>query len=217
MTLPMSIRETSGQRMNVGIAELRNGDLALAVQVLRDASSIDPSYFAPWFNLGLAYKRLRDWPNALDVFLRAWRRLPANVSAELYTSVLWNVGISASIVGAWFYAHEAWKPLHPQIVGQRGDQPPSIPMGLVWVARQGFPPVLSRRLDPVRAQVVVPDAGDDQLSLDTIVVHDGERVGAKPHGKDQLAIFPVLHVVGSGPGALQAFEQFQSLNSENMT
>ena len=74
------VRERCGQKMNIALEQLRGGELENAIITLRNASQIDPSYFAPWFNLGLAYKHSRNWPSALDAFDAAWARLPPDAA-----------------------------------------------------------------------------------------------------------------------------------------
>jgi hypothetical protein len=207
MSTKQSAREDSGLRMNEGIEQLERGEVDDAVRTLGAASQIDPSYFAPWFNLGLAYKKRREWTSALDALLRAWSKLPLDVSIELYASVLWNVGIAASIVGTWWYARRVWYLLGHNAEGPE-TKPPSIPMGAAWVAREGSPPVLARRLDPVRASVLIGDPGEEVLQPGTVVVHDGERIGSKPFSGRELPIFPVLDILPSPEGRNATFEQF---------
>lgn len=177
----------------MGLEQFRSGELESAIATLRRASRIDPSYFGPWFNLGLAYKRSQDWRSAVDAFVAAWERLPRDVSTDLYASVLWNVGITASAMQEWSRARWAWSQLGHDVKGGAGT-PPSIPMGLAWVSHLGGNPLLARRLDPVRVCILSHDSVGE-LAPGIIAVHDGERVGAKIHNGEELPIFPVLAVL----------------------
>jgi hypothetical protein len=184
------LRERCGREMNVGLEQFRRGELETAIATLGGACRIDPSYFGPWFNLGLVYKRLRDWRSAVDAFVAAWERLPRDVSTDLYASVLWNMGIAASALQEWSRARWVWSQLGHDVKGSAGG-PPSIPMGLAWVSHLGGNALLAKRLDPARACILSHDSVDD-LAPGTIAVHDGERVGAKVHNGEELPIFPIL-------------------------
>jgi hypothetical protein len=187
------LRKRSGREMNLGLEQLGRGELEAAIATLHRASQMDPSYFGPWFNLGLAYKRSRNWRAALDAFVAAWDRLPRDVSTDLYASVLWNIGIAASALQEWSRARWAWSQLGHDVSGGPGG-PPSIPMGLAWVSEPGENALLAKRLDPVRARILSHGSGSE-LVPGTVVVHDGARVGAKVHNGEELPIFPVLAVL----------------------
>jgi tetratricopeptide (TPR) repeat protein len=193
MTEPKE-RRSCGDLMNEGVKELDRGEFTRAVATLQTASSIDPTYFGPFFNLGLAQKALGDWSSAFDAFLKAWRLLPTKASAEIYCSILWNIAITASIIGDWSRARWAWNLLGHNVTAF-DPGPPSIPMGSAWVSRSGLPPVLGSRLDPVRVRILAAEPGDALLKPGTVVVHDGERMGSKPHDGKDLPIFPVLAVI----------------------
>ncbi len=192
-------RDLSGRRTNDGVKALDSGDLSEALAALGDAAAIDPTYYLPRFNLGLTLKALRRWDDALDAFLAAWSRFPADGPVSVYASILWNVGIMATIAAKWPYAWRAWGALgYP--VGWFFDYPPTIPLGPTWVQRAGHSPVLARRLDPARAEIVAVSADDDVLLPGTIVANDGSRIASKDHLGAELAVLPVL-VILSTPAA----------------
>jgi tetratricopeptide (TPR) repeat protein len=197
--------EAGVQKVSDGIDALDSGDYDTAIQLLAEAQSAFPRAFTPPYHLGLAYKAQQRWPEALDVFLKAWARLPDNVPLDVYTGVLWNVGIVASVLGVWRYTRMAWERLGHPMIGAEG--PPSIPMGEVWVSRRGMTPVLATRLDPARARILHDQPPGSDLQKGFIVVHDGERIGTLEHAGEPLPVFPVLDVVRSDADRVGKFEQ----------
>lgn len=201
------------QKMNIGVDHLDAGALQQAVSILLDAASIDSQYFGPWFNLGLAYKRLRKWEEALDAFLRARSRLPTDVSTEVYASVLWNSGIAASILRVWPYARQAWQALGYSL-DPLSEAPPDLALGNAWVAlSKPTDAVLGERIDPARIRLCEDAAqGSRMLPTGTVVVHDAERVSSKEYRGVSLPVFPLLHVQqDDAPGS---FEQYRAARIE---
>lgn len=186
--------------MGEGVDLLDAGDVDQAINALLDAAAIDPVYFGSWYNIGLAYKRRRAWQEALDSFLRAWTRFPTGLSTELYASILWNVGIAASALSAWRYARRAWLALgHP--IQEISDEPPTVSMGLAFVCDDPNSPVLGRRIDPARVELLARADRDHRLVPGVVVIHDAERVGAQQHQGSALPVFPILQIeAGQGAG-----------------
>ena len=185
--------------MGEGVDLLDQGHVDQAIKVLFEAAAIDPVYFGTWYNLGLAYKRSRAWQDALDSFLRAWTRFPTGSPTEVYASILWNVGIAASALSAWRYAWRAWLALGFPIL-KMSDDPPVLPMGLAFVCEDPNDPVLGRRIDPARVELLAHAARDHRFVPGVVVIHDAERVGTQQHQGKDLPVFPVLQLVtGLGP------------------
>jgi hypothetical protein len=197
-----AIRTRAKNVMNEGVELLDGGNPQAAARVLRTATSIDPTYFGPWYNLGLALKRSREWRASYDSFEKALAVLPKKASTELRAGILWNIGITGSIIGDWPRTHWVWRQFGHDV--QSGvDEPPSIPMGPAWVRGPAGFPVLGDRLDPVRLRVGGSDPADPSVPPGTIVVHDGERVGSKLYNDAELPIFPVLAVLHLAPPVSQ--------------
>lgn len=192
---PESVRSEAGRLTNEGVAALERGDLRIATELLERATRADPGSHLPWFDLGLAYKRGREWQRGFEAFVAARARVPANVSAELLASVLWNIAITGSIVEAWPEVWRAYREIgHP--LGAPSARPPSIPMGKTWLIGSSGVPALGQRLDPVRAKVIRDPPEPADLSAGAIVVHDGSRVDTREFRGRELPVFPVLVVVG---------------------
>lgn len=177
--------------MNDGVDKLDRGDFVGAIPLLEQACAIDPSYALPWLNLGLAFKRARQWQQARDAFLGAYARRTAATSTETYASLLWNIGITATALGEWKRAAAAWRQLGHRVTINR-DGSPSAPLGRAWLRRGGLAPALGDRIDPARIRVIQDRPAETGFNRGQVVVHDAAKVGTMRHGGDELPVFPEL-------------------------
>jgi hypothetical protein len=129
-----------------------------------------------WFDAALAYKFLRDWPNAYELGKLAAAR--AEHGAE--DPAFWNLGIAATALGDWTTARESWaaygirlQPGHGEINENLGITPIRLNPGgageVVW----------ARRLCPARARVLSVPTTDSGRRYGEIVLHDGEPTGER--------------------------------------
>jgi len=184
-------RQQAGVLTNRGIQHLDAGDHVAAMILFDQAAAADPSYYLPWFNLGLAHKSARRWREAAISFAEAYARLPADITDEKAASVIWNMGITATKLGLWQRAAGAWQMLGNS-VRQRKDGSPSIPMGFGWIRRGDLEPAYGERIDPVRMQVLDANPSLTGLRPGQIVVHDASKTGTKQYRGQVLPIFPAL-------------------------
>ena len=68
------------------------------------AIDLDPKYEPAWFNLGLVFKRRRDWANCLRVNLQA-----VELDPRPQQPAWWNIGIAATALRDWTTARRAWR------------------------------------------------------------------------------------------------------------
>lgn len=186
-----AVRDQAGMLVNRGVLHLDAGDYAAAMTLFTQAARLDPAFYLPWFNLGLAQKRLRRWADAADSFGQAYARLPPDLSAEKAAGVIWNMGITATKIGLWNRAAGTWR-LLGNSVGRRPDGSPSVPLGFGWVRRGQLEPAFGARIDPARIQVLGPANTATGLQPGEVVVHDAERLGSRLHQGVNYPVFPEL-------------------------
>src|SRR5690348_6527662 len=63
-----------------------------------------PKDAAIWFDLGLAYKQIRDWPRCVTANQRA-----LEITGEKGDPAWWNLGIAATAIRDWRLARVAWR------------------------------------------------------------------------------------------------------------
>lgn len=193
----LALRASSGLMMNRGIAELEKGRLDEACATILQAARIDAGYFAPWFHIGLAKKRQREWRLALSAFSKAWDRMPPNISAEIYAAIVWNIGIAATIMGDARRADEAWDRLGYTRT-PAGTNDGRIWSGLIWVAEDGITMALAEQVNPAVARVVQAPSEKGALQVGAMVVHDAQRLGTRSHEGIDLSVFEVLAALSPG-------------------
>ncbi|HSE99022.1 MAG TPA: tetratricopeptide repeat protein, partial [Blastocatellia bacterium] len=71
-------------------------DLQAAIKDFKEAVRRDPSLHGAWQDLGLAYIKLKQWPEAIDAFAEMARRQPSSVDAAYLSALsLFNAGRAA--------------------------------------------------------------------------------------------------------------------------
>src|SRR5919204_4032869 len=158
-----------------GHAYLDRGLDEQAEQSYLKAIDLDPEYEHAWFNLGLVYKRRRDWANCARCNLRA-----AELDSRPEQPAWWNLGIAATALRDWELARRAWTRYGvklPEGSGPIGGWFGWTPVRLDPGAEAEV--VWGRRIDPARVvieNVPFPEVGRRYRD---IVLHDGEPKGER--------------------------------------
>ena len=84
-----------------GMALEEEGKVSEAEAMYRQAIDDAPQWSVPWYNLGLLYKRQRQWSDSLACNRRAVELDPSDAAAW------WNLGIAATGLGDWPEARRA--------------------------------------------------------------------------------------------------------------
>jgi tetratricopeptide (TPR) repeat protein len=76
-----------------GLLAIDRGDMTGALNELREAVRLDANLYGAWQDLGLAYIKLKRWPEAADAFGELARRQPDSVEAAYFHALaLYNAG-----------------------------------------------------------------------------------------------------------------------------
>ena len=182
----MSTRNIAIAKMNLAVDYLNSDCIELAIEALTESIELDSKYWGSHFNLGLAYKKCKQWESSLKSFLACRDLLPPKVSTETYASVYWNLGICSSVLKEWELARVAWYRLG-FARSSTDEGPPSIPLGIAFVETDDGSLLRGIRLDPVRIMVQeVFGAAKSLVAAE--VVHDAERIGTQ---RIEQATYPV--------------------------
>lgn len=189
-----------------GQQALNRGDLDEAVKVFEGYVANEGANPSAWFNLGLAYKLKRDWPNSVRCNRRAAELNPG--SEEAY----WNLGVAATAIRDWATARAAWRG-----IGQEpppGNGPPEF-SGL-GVAPVRLDPsgetVWGVRVDPCRVRidsVPLPDSGHRWRD---IVLHDVVPNGQRQIGEHTWSVFDEL--IRMDPSDAPTFETWVTVPTD---
>jgi hypothetical protein len=168
---------------------MNSGDLEAAESAYRCAVEVDPGFGAAWFNLGLVYKRRRNWEACLQCNERA---------AELAASALnepawWNLGIAATALRKWDSARWAWRAYGITIAEGTGPIEADFGMTALRLNPDDEGEVVwGRRIDPARAVIEnIPFPESGHRWGDTIL-HDGAPNGQRTVGPNTYPVFDEL-------------------------
>lgn len=168
-----------------GSSHREAGNNQRAITAFQKAIEHAPEWTVPWYNLGLTFKYMGDWPESFRCNAEAVRLDPSNEAA------VWNLGIAATAIGHWAEARRAW--LLYGLDLPPGEGPPNMNLGVVPIRinpDSDGEVVWARRIDPARAVVTsipLPESGHRHGDL---LLNDGAPVGYRKHrGKD----VPVLN------------------------
>lgn len=170
-----------------GNEHMERGRYDEAEAAFRKAIALEPGYATPWYNLGLLYKRQRQWQQSLEANEKATRLDPTNKPA------FWNLGIAATALSDWTRARAAWKGFGAPIPD--GEGPLEMKLGLVPIRLDPDDTaevVWCDRIDPARSRIVnvpLPTSGSREGD---IVLHDGVPHGYREHDGRRKAVFDAL-------------------------
>lgn len=164
------------------------GDEKGAELAYRDAIRLDPKLEMAWFNLGLLFKRQRNWAESLRCNERS-----AELDPRKGQPAWWNLGIAATALRDWESARRAWRGYG--IAVPDGEGPIELNFGRTPV-RIGPPEAIEvvwcRRIDPARAvieSVPLPESGHRHGD---VVLHDGAPNGEREASGKVYSVFDEL-------------------------
>ena len=156
----------------------------------RKAIDLDPKYEPAWFNLGLVFKRRRDWANCLRVNLQA-----VELDPRPQQPAWWNIGIAATALRDWTTARRAWRGYGISIPDGEGPIDADFGPAPIRISPDKNGEVVwCHRIDPARAvieSVPLPDSGHHHGD---IVLHDGQPNGEREAFGRVLSVFDELEL-----------------------
>jgi hypothetical protein len=169
-------------------ASLLDTDVAEAERCYRKAVTLDPQLYPAWFDLGLIYKRGRDWQRCLACNRRG---VPELVSEqEKGDPAFWNAGIAATALRDWRSARWAWSGFGIQV--DDGDGPVNMDFGLGVVRLPVGETLWGRRIDPARMRLLSIPLPDSGFRYGDIVLHDGEPKGKRVANGYEYSVFDMI-------------------------
>ena len=168
----MFFRNVGTRRLfDQGRRALDAGDTDRAVDLYERLTALVADNSHAWYNLGLAYKLRRDWPNAVRCNKRAAELDPSNREAS------WNLGVAATAEREWPTARWAWRTIG--LDPGSGDGPPDMRLGPAPIRLSSGEVVWGARLDPCRARIANVPLPESEHRWGDVVLHDvvpnGER------------------------------------------
>ena len=176
-----------------GSRSIDSGKASRGERLYKWASSIDPRWSVPWYNLGLHAKNFGRWKESLRFNQRALELNPTDEAAW------WNLGIAATALRDWSEARRAWKAYGIELEDDEGEVLTPIVTACVRLDPSGLGEVVwGQRLDPARMVILNVPLPESGHRFQNIILNDGASNGTRvdQNGKevpvfDELAIWEV--------------------------
>jgi hypothetical protein len=151
------------------------GDWDRALSLYRQAAGRVPGFEPAWFNMGLVYKRRRQWDQAMACNERA-----AALGAGEGDPAWWNLGIAATALRRWDAARNAWRRFGIQVPDGTAEVRMDLGPAPVRLAPDGRAEVVwGRRIDPARVVVENVPTPQSGHRWGDVVLHDGAPNGER--------------------------------------
>src|SRR5262245_47321737 len=176
------------------LALQKRGQVDEAIGLYEKACAVDPSWSTPFYNLGLIYKKRRDWKLSLQHNRRAVALDPKNEAAA------WNMGIAATALGRWNLARQAWRAYGVEVPDAEG--PVDLPCGYgpIRLHPDGDARVVwAYRVDPARARLVSIPFPESEHRYGDIVLNDGEPVGYRKVDGKEVPVLEAIQLLQPSP------------------
>ncbi len=188
------LNNEQGQKFMDEEGNLRKAEIAFkkAIQAASDWS-------VPWYNLGLLYKREKNWPESLRC-----NQMAAQLNQE-DQAAWWNLGIAATALGNWAEARRAWTAFGINMPA--GDSEIVMNLGLIPIRINpdgNGEVVWCSRIDPARAiikSVPLPNSGH---RFGDLLLHDGAPNGYRELDGQDIPVFDALQLLT--PSGYATFE-----------
>jgi len=182
-----------------GMALEEEGKVSEAEALYRQAIDDAPQWSVPWYNLGLLYKRQRQWSDSLACNRRAVELDPSDAAAW------WNLGIAATALGDWPEARRAWVAYGIEIPPGEGSVKLDLGPTPIRINPQGDGEVLwCWRIDPARAVIRSIPLPESHHRFDDLLLHDGAPNGYRVIRGKEVPVFDELEILE--PSAYSTFE-----------
>lgn len=170
------------------------GQSERAVVNYRRAIRWDRHWSVPWFNLGLLFKRQRNWPESLTHNEQATALNHADEGAW------WNLGIAATALGEWRKARAAWRACGIEVPD--GDGPPELDFGPVPIRlnpAEDAEVVWCKRIDPARGVILNVPLPRSNHRCGDLLLHDGSQEGSRVWRGVEAPVFNELELLQPSP------------------
>jgi len=177
-----------------GLEHQDRGQLDEALKFFEEAAAADPRWSVPPYNLGLLYKRQKNWKKSLE-----WNRRATTLDPESQAA-WWNMGIAATALGRWNLARAAWRGYGVNVPDVEG--PVDLPCGIgpVRLNPNGEAEVVwGYRLDPARIEIASIPLPESNHRWRDVVLNDGAPNGYRMYQGKELPVFDALELLQASP------------------
>lgn len=160
-----------------------------AVAAYKRAIANAPKWADTYYNLGLVYKKQRDWENSLK-----YNKKATELDPQKGDPAWWNLGIAATAVRNWDIAKKAWEGFGMTIPSKTGEEI-SMDIGITPVRLQENKEVVwVKRLDPARGVIENIPTKESKRRFGDIILHDGAPNGQRIYDGRKFHVFDEIEI-----------------------
>jgi hypothetical protein len=165
-----------------------SGKSSLGERFYKLATTVEPRWSVPWYNLGLHTKNTGRWNESMRFNQRALELNPSDEAAW------WNLGIAATALQNWPEARRAWKGCGIKLEEGTGEVFMPATTACVRLDPSGLGEVVwGRRLDPARMAILNVPLPESGHRFNDIVLNDGAANGTRVDSKGiEVPVFDEL-------------------------
>ncbi|MFK7800210.1 MAG: tetratricopeptide repeat protein [Anaerolineae bacterium] len=173
---------------------LETGNYQAAEEKFIQATKQAPNWSSPWYNLGLVYKRQKNWQQSFECNLKATQLDSRDEAAW------WNLGIASTALMKWDTARHAWSNFGVKL--PEGDGPLEMNLGPTPIRLNpdtSGEVVWCQRIDPARAIIRNVPFPSSEHRYGDLLLHDGEPNGYRQFQGREVAVFDELEILEESP------------------
>ncbi|HTU18216.1 MAG TPA: tetratricopeptide repeat protein [Gemmataceae bacterium] len=188
-------KRTRAAELNQQALELQDrGHREEAIELYQKASAADPKWPAPLYNLGLLFKKKRNWKESLK-----YNRLATSLDPK-HQPAWWNFGIAATALERWQLARSAWRGFGLEVPDGQGPLDFPCGFGPIRINPDGDAEIVwSYRLDPARAELASIPFPESKHHWRDIVLNDGAPKGYRQYKGKEIPVFDELDLFKPSP------------------
>lgn len=167
-----------------------SGKGSLGERYYKWATTVEPRWAVPWYNLGLHTKNTGRWIESMRFNQRAIELDPSDEAAW------WNLGIAATALRNWSEARRAWKGCGIELEDGVGEVRMLSVRACVRLDPSGSGEVVwGQRLDPARIAILSVPLPESGHRFNDIVLNDGAANGTRVDSNgNEVPVFDELSI-----------------------
>lgn len=166
-----------------------NGQIEDAIATYKRAIANAPKWANAYYNLGLAYKKQRDWEHSLK-----YNKKATELDPKEGDPAWWNLGIAATALKKWSIAKKAWEGFGMTIPNKTGEEI-RMTIGITPVRLvENREVVWVKRIDPTRGIIENIPTRESKRRFGDIVLHDGAPNGERNYEGQKFHVFDEIEI-----------------------
>jgi len=181
------------EKLNRLATELeKEGKLQDAIATYKKAIEADPGWAISHYNLGLLFKRERNWEESYF-----YNEIAARLDSE-DKATWWNMGIAATALTNWEKARFAWRKFGIQLPPENETEEIRMKVGITPIRlSENGEVVWAERIDPARAIILNIPTPESKRRYHDMILNDGAPNGGRIVNGTEYPVFDEIELIKS--------------------